>query len=538
MTFALSNGPTLAPGAILANKYRIVRELGRGGVGVVVEAEHLRLRQRVAIKVLDPYFVREPEIVERFEREARAMASIKSPYVTSVSDVDILPDGTPYMVMELLSGADLAVDLRQRTRLPLGEALNIALQACEGLEVIHAAGIIHRDLKPSNLFVVPTERGPLVKVMDFGISKFEGNEVTRTNSSLGTPAYMSPEQVRSPRDVDVRTDLWSLGVILFRALSGTLPFEGEGITGMSVAIVNEEPKNLGALRPELPQEVIDVVHRLLDKDRRARFSDAQSLREALTVVATDTMARPPAPTIPYVEASDESKQILDSFVRNSSRALRAQGEAPAPESGGTAQYDPRFDGALPYGASPSAAPSPYGPPSGAPEGAAQEHASTSRLVPPPPPRRSRAGLIAVALGSAIVTLTAIVTFLLLRPRLDPPVNIPPASAPTVADPAATTPPAPTAPPAVSATSTAEATPPSTASAASGDSVDLDPKPTASVKAVSPPPAAVPSTAAPVGSATSKPVAKPATPAPHVNVRKPPPPTAPPAPSSTAMPLLL
>ena len=276
----------IAPGATLAGKYRLVREIGRGGVGVVYEAEHLKLRQRVAIKILSKGVCDAPLVSARFEREARAMASLRSPYVTVVSDVDVLADGSPYMVMELLEGRDLQRELRERGMLPPGEAVQIALLACRGLSAVHAAGIIHRDLKPSNLFLVKSghEMQDLtVKVMDFGVSKVQGDDVlvTHDGSTLGTPAYMAPEQVKSARDVDVRADIWSLGVILFRTLAGTLPFEGEGITGMAVAITNNPIKSLAAIRSDLPPGLIAVVERMLSKAPEARYATIEEVAMAL-----------------------------------------------------------------------------------------------------------------------------------------------------------------------------------------------------------------------------------------------------------------
>ena len=447
---AFNNRAPTQPGDIIAGKYRVVRELGRGGVGVVVEVEHQKLRQRLAIKLLDPFFVRDSDIVDRFEREARAMAALKSPYVTAVSDVDVLEDGTPYMVMELLEGHDMSAELRKRQVLPPLEAIDFVVQACEGLATVHAHGIVHRDLKPSNLFLVPTATGHTVKVMDFGISKFEGNEVTRTGSSLGTPAYMSPEQVRSPRDVDVRTDIWSLGVLLFRALSGALPFEGEGITGMSVAIVNEEAKRLDALRPELPYELVHLVHRCLEKDREARFATATELRDALTAVRRTMQVRSQAPTIPFVDLPVESgAEVLDSFIRNAPRAPTA---------------------ATPSSASPTAAP-----------------------AMAPDPAKSKKGLVVglVVFLAALAALGA-VGVMLVRVRA-PEVTISPASS------AEPTP--PTSAPAM------EPAPPATAEAPKA--VEPAPSPVPSASVVPAAPVDAPAAAGPVKARPAPPAARPA-----------------------------
>jgi serine/threonine-protein kinase len=294
MSASSSEITPLHSGKVIAGKYSLLREIGRGGVGLVFEAEHIRLRQRVAIKVLAPHLRSEADVVTRFEREARAMGSLKSPHIATVFDVDTLPDGTPYMVMELLEGRDLHRHLREQPRMSNADIVSIVTQACEGLAVVHASGIIHRDLKPSNLFLTQAPSGGyLVKVMDFGISKLLGDEVTHIGSSLGTPAYMSPEQIRASSEVDARSDIWALGVLLFRALSGTLPFDGEGITGMSVAVVNEAPKNLTELRPDLPPELVKVVERLLEKDPSARYQTVAEVREALQPFGDDT-SQPPS----------------------------------------------------------------------------------------------------------------------------------------------------------------------------------------------------------------------------------------------------
>jgi serine/threonine-protein kinase len=297
-----SSDPDLRPDAIFAGKYRVVRELGRGAAAVVVEAEHVRLRQRVAIKILDARLVDDAAGVERFEREARAMAALKSPYVTSVLDVDALPDGTPYVVMDLLHGRDLSSELRERGRLPPAEALALAIQACEGLEIVHAAGLIHRDLKPSNLFLVPTDRGVLLKLTDVGIAHVDGDGASAP-SSLGTPAYRSPEQASSPEDVDARTDLWSLGVILFHSLSGALPFDaGPG------AARDDASTSLADRCPELPASVVAVVNRLLETNRDDRPPNATAVREALTVCASELGAPGGEPEVETPPASARAER--------------------------------------------------------------------------------------------------------------------------------------------------------------------------------------------------------------------------------------
>ena len=311
-------------GETLVGKYLLHRLLGRGGVGVVYEGEHLRLRQRVAIKLLAPEMLAHREMVERFEREARAMALLQSAHVTRVTDVDITPDGVPFLVMEFLQGNDLQHELKSRGALPIAEAVHWVRQACIGMAVVHGAGIVHRDLKPANLFLVDGDPRAL-KIMDFGISKIAGEdfEMTMTQTTLGTPAYMSPEQVKSAKNIDVRADVWSLGVILYRALTGKLPFQGSGSTGMAVAIVNDTPIPIESLRPDLPPALVNVVRRTLEKSADARLPTVRALADALAPFEGLTSAPTAAPEPPVNDAgpSIAGQSLHTTVVRRRSVAL-------------------------------------------------------------------------------------------------------------------------------------------------------------------------------------------------------------------------
>jgi serine/threonine-protein kinase len=275
------------PGDIVGGKYRLARALGEGGMGVVFEAEHLRLRQSVAIKFLRADAIVMPDAVERFEREARAICRMRGPHVVHVLDVDSDAHGRPYMVMEMLRGRDLEAELHARGALPLDEAVDLILQACAAVAEAHAAGIVHRDLKPSNLFLADGAGTRVLKVLDFGISKVTRDEPATTSIAVtvGTPLYMSPEQVRSSRDVDGGTDIWSLGVILYELVAGTPPFRGT-TTAAIAAIVADATPSLRDVRPDLPQELERAVMTALAKSPRDRFPCVEAFAAALMPFAS------------------------------------------------------------------------------------------------------------------------------------------------------------------------------------------------------------------------------------------------------------
>ncbi|WP_437595320.1 serine/threonine-protein kinase [Sorangium sp. So ce590] len=278
-------------GQVIAGKYRVERVIGIGGMGVVVAATHLQLEEQVAIKLLLPSAAHSRTLAERFVREARAAVKVKSEHVARVTDVGTLDSGTPYMVMEYLSGSDLAEALRAGGPMAPQAAVEYVLQACEALAEAHAAGIVHRDLKPANLFLTRRADGsPCVKVLDFGISKVAtgGSDprITDTTAVMGSPLYMSPEQLKSSRDVDARTDLWSLGVILFELLAGAPPFDGATMPQLCVAIMQGIPRPLASLRPDVPPALVAVILRCLEKLPERRFRDVGALAEALAPFVT------------------------------------------------------------------------------------------------------------------------------------------------------------------------------------------------------------------------------------------------------------
>jgi serine/threonine-protein kinase len=280
------------PGDVLGGKFRIERVLGQGGMGVVVEAFHLQLEQRVALKFLLPGALAFPETVARFAREARAAAKIRSEHVARVIDVGSLDTGSPYIVMEYLEGQDLSQLLRARGSVSVPEATAFVLQACEALAEAHAAGIVHRDLKPANLFLARYPDGtPCVKILDFGISKITGGssgrdfDMTRTTAILGSPFYMSPEQMRSTRAVDTRADIWALGVILYELVSGRVPFDADTMPQLCGMVLQEAPAPLTGLSQTGFAAFERVVLRCLEKDTGARYQSVAELAEALALFA-------------------------------------------------------------------------------------------------------------------------------------------------------------------------------------------------------------------------------------------------------------
>jgi eukaryotic-like serine/threonine-protein kinase len=282
-------------GDVLAGKYRIERVLGMGGMGIVVAAQHLQLETKVAIKFLLPHMLEIPDAVTRFLREARAAARIANEHVARVIDVGTAEDtGAPYLVMEFLQGTDLAGHLQQHGPMPIPQAVELVLQACEAVAEAHALGIVHRDLKPANLFLVRRPDGlPSIKVLDFGISKVAGTgmssglAVTKTATMVGTVHYMSPEQMTSARDVDPRTDIWAFGVIVHQLLANDLPFAGDTIPEVCINVAMRPPAPLRKQRPDAPAELEAVVGRCLEKDRERRYRNVSELAVALAPFAPE-----------------------------------------------------------------------------------------------------------------------------------------------------------------------------------------------------------------------------------------------------------
>lgn len=287
------NGPRrvagVAEGQILAGKYRVERVLGAGGMGIVVAAHHIGLDEKVAIKFLLPEMLSNAEAVRRFSREARNAVKIKGEHMARVFDVGTLETGAPYMVMEFLEGGDLHHWLQERGPLPIEEAVDFVLQTCEVIAEAHSLGIIHRDLKPANLFCVRRADGRLsVKVLDFGISKvtrlggsLPNLGMTSTGALMGSPFYMSPEQMESSNTVDARTDIWALGVIIQELVTGKVPFPGDTLLEVARKVAGRPAPPLCAFRPDAPEGLQAVVSQCLEKDWERRYRNVAELAMAL-----------------------------------------------------------------------------------------------------------------------------------------------------------------------------------------------------------------------------------------------------------------
>src|SRR6202142_163026 len=280
-------------GQILAGKYRVERVLGSGGMGVVVAAHHIGLDEKVAIKFLLPEMLSNAEAVNRFAREARNAVKIKGEHMDRIFDVGTLETGAPYMVMEFLEGGDLHQWLVQRGPLPIEEAVDFVLQACEVIAEAHSLGIVHRDLKPANLFCVRRSDGRLsIKVLDFGISKLTGlggfasnMGMTSTGAMMGSPFYMSPEQLEAWSTVDPRADIWALGVILQELVTGKVPFSGDTLLEVARKVTERQAPPMREFRPDAPAGLQAAVSRCLEKDRERRYRNVAELAVALLPLA-------------------------------------------------------------------------------------------------------------------------------------------------------------------------------------------------------------------------------------------------------------
>ncbi len=324
---------TLGLGEIVAGKFRVEREIGKGGMGVVVEATHLQLGRRVAIKFLIAGTA--PQHRKRFKREARAVAKLHGEHVVKVIDVGELEEGgIPYMVMELLEGTDLAEELKNSGQFSVKDAVDYLLQACEALAEAHAAGIIHRDLKPANLFLTRAPDGSkTVKVLDFGIAKVVEDDpdeaetqLTRAADQMGTPRYMSPEQIKDAHEVDERSDIWALGTILYQFVTGKTPFHlGSGYQ-VAMMIREESPPPPSSLRADLPPRLEEVILRCLEKEPEQRFASVADFAAAIAPFgprqATDSVKRIAATLAASRRGSAAAQSALSVIMAPTERGRR------------------------------------------------------------------------------------------------------------------------------------------------------------------------------------------------------------------------
>jgi len=303
------------PGDIVADKYLVKEVIGQGGVGVVVAADHLTLRCPVALKFLRQDIAHDPDSAQRFLREARAVARLRGEHVARVMDADSTPGGAAYLVMEYLEGRDFAAIVKEDGPLPIPVAVDYLLQACEAVAEAHAAGIVHRDIKSANLFLTRRADGvPLVKVLDFGLSKVESSEsrasaanLTSVNHVIGSPHYMSPEQMRSSRDVDARSDIWALGVVLYTFLAGRVPFQGAYLTEVCAAVLSGSPPSLATIRPEVPAGLVDVISRCLQLEPEDRYQRVAELVGALAPFGAQSSG---------IRVSPEAPTLADGSIRS------------------------------------------------------------------------------------------------------------------------------------------------------------------------------------------------------------------------------
>lgn len=284
-------------GDVLVGKYQVEAILGQGGMGVVVSAMHLQLQERVALKFLRPGAGRTDEFNARFLREAQVTAKLRNEHIVKVSDVGVLESNAPYMVMEYVSGVDLRRIMRTDGLMPIPRAVDYIIQACEGLAEAHAIGIVHRDLKPSNLFVTHRRDGTdLVKVLDFGISKAnlilaeELEDLTAAGALLGSPKYMSPEQLTNTAQVDERSDVWSLAVVLYEMLVGSPPFVADTHAATCVRVLGQEPPaSITERREDVPRELEDAIFRALERDMSLRTANVADFAEQIVTATRDLL---------------------------------------------------------------------------------------------------------------------------------------------------------------------------------------------------------------------------------------------------------
>jgi serine/threonine-protein kinase len=333
--------PTIpfSTGDVIAGKYRVGQVLGAGGMGVVVEAYHEELEQRVALKVMLAEVASGNELATRFVREARASGRLQSEHIVKVFDVGRLETGQPYIVMEYLDGSDLAAVVRAEGAQPIERSVDWVLQACEAIAEAHTRGIVHRDLKPSNIFITRRVDGSaVVKVLDFGISKVlsssaspEGS-LTGASVLLGSPAYMSPEQMRNARTVDWRADVWGLGAILYEVLTGERPFEADSLAGLVLKVATETATPLREHRADVPAKLEEAVLRCLEKDVERRTPNVAALAASLEPFASREGTASVRRSVRVMQAAGMARSVAQLAPSGARSASSAEDESDAPRT--------------------------------------------------------------------------------------------------------------------------------------------------------------------------------------------------------------
>jgi hypothetical protein len=354
------------PGDLINGKYRLIRLIGDGGMGSVFEARHEYLGTVVALKFLHSELASRQGLVARFLREARLSASIQSDHIARVTDVDQGSDGAAYLVMELLEGESLRTLLERETRLAPQVALDYTMQILDGLEAAHAIGVVHRDLKPDNVFIVNTKKGPLIKLLDFGIAKLRSSKelqgsLTRPGVMMGTPEYMAPEQAYAADSVDVRADVYSVGAMLYEMLAGQRPAQGEDPLEIAAFIMAQKVPRLSQVDRTIPERLADVVHRAMAPMPADRFTTASELRAALTPLSGSippAVATPQGRGVPATLPPDagEAARPGTGPSQGTSRATTQAGTAGRVAYAGPPNYTPPA-----YAMPPPASPNPYVP---------------------------------------------------------------------------------------------------------------------------------------------------------------------------------